>query len=87
MSDNSLSSIESEIDQTRARLAATIDQLMYRSSPKTIADARWQGRASSSTPTARRIENIAKVVGGIVGAVALMASSARWCRERRPTAP
>ena len=38
MSDQvSVSSLESEIEQTRQHLAATIDQLVYRASPKTIA--------------------------------------------------
>ncbi len=31
-----LSSLESEIEETRERLAATIDQLVYRANPKTI---------------------------------------------------
>jgi len=31
------SSLEHEIEATRERLAGTIDQLLYRSSPKTIA--------------------------------------------------
>ena len=31
------SSLEREIEETRERLAGTIDQLLYRSSPKTIA--------------------------------------------------
>ena len=64
--------LESEIEATRERLAETIDQLVYRASPKTIArreaesfkayfvDA--QGRA--------RVDNIVKVVGAVVGVVA-----------------
>ena len=36
MSDQ-VSSLEREIEQTRERLAATIDQLLHRASPKTIA--------------------------------------------------
>ena len=35
MSDQ-VSSLEREIEQTRERLGATIDQLAYRASPKTI---------------------------------------------------
>lgn len=73
MSDQS--ALESEIEQTRVRLAATIDQLMYRSSPKTIARrevAQVRGFFVDADGRART-ENIAKVVGGIAGAVALMA--------------
>jgi hypothetical protein len=35
--DQQLSALESEIEQTRESLAATIDQLLYRAHPKTIA--------------------------------------------------
>jgi len=37
VADRNLSSIESDIELTRERLASTIDQLAYRTSPKTIA--------------------------------------------------
>ncbi|WP_310964279.1 DUF3618 domain-containing protein [Nocardioides terrisoli] len=75
MADKQLSSLEREIEETRERLAATIDQLAYRASPKTIAK-----REISSVKAffvdgsgAPRTENIAKVVGGVVGVVALFA--------------
>ena len=72
MSD--MSSIEREMEQTRERLAATIDQLVYRASPKTIA------KREVATVKAYfvdeqgqpRQENIIKVAAGVAGAVLLM---------------
>ncbi|MFN8194515.1 MAG: DUF3618 domain-containing protein [Nocardioidaceae bacterium] len=71
-----LSSLESEIEQTRERLATTIDALVYRASPKTIV-----GRQLAATKAhfvdvetgAPRTDNILKVVGGVVGVVAVFA--------------
>jgi hypothetical protein len=70
-----VSSLEHDIEQTRERLAATIDQLVYRASPKTIvrrqvADVKAFFVDASGAP---RTDNIIKVAGGIVGAVALLA--------------
>ena len=70
--DQQLSALEHEIEETRERLATTIDQLLYRAHPKTIV-----GREVSSikahfvdSQTGQpRTENILKVVGGVVGAV------------------
>ena len=49
-------SIESEIEETRERLAGTIDQLAYRASPKTIVRREVDGasRRTSSTRRATR---------------------------------
>ncbi len=66
--------IESEIEATRQRLAVTIDQLVYRASPKTIA------RREIATMRAHfvdgqgqvRTENVIKVAGAVIGFVALM---------------
>jgi hypothetical protein len=68
-----VSSLESEIEQTRQHLAATIDQLVYRASPKTIvrreiAHVRGYFVAPDGQP---RTENIAKFAGGVIGAVAI----------------
>jgi hypothetical protein len=73
--DNQLSSLEHEIEETRQRLAGTIDQLLYRASPKTIV-----GRQIASIKahyvdlgTGRpRTDNILKTVGGVVGVVTLL---------------
>jgi hypothetical protein len=74
VSDKQLSSIESEMEQTRERLAATIDQLVYRASPKTIASrqlAAFKGYFVDAQGKPRR-ENIAKVAGGVLGVAALV---------------
>jgi len=69
--DRNLNSIESDIEVTRARLASTIDQLVYRASPKTIAKREVSAVKgyfvdANGSP---RTENIVKVVGGVVGVV------------------
>ena len=71
-----MSSLEREIEETRERLAGTIDQLIYRANPKTIV-----GREVSSLKAhfvdaqtgQPRTDNILKVVGGVAGAIALFA--------------
>jgi hypothetical protein len=68
-----VSSLEREIEQTREHLGATIDQLLYRASPKTIvrrevASIRGFFVDPSGSP---RPDNILKVAGGVAGAVAL----------------
>ena len=72
MSDQ-VSSLEHEIEQTRERLGATIDQLVYRASPKTIvrreiASVKGHFVDPSGAP---RQDNIVKFVGGVVGAIVL----------------
>ena len=72
MSDQ-VSSLENEIEQTRKRLGATIDELAYRASPKTIirreiASVKGYFVDPSGAP---RQDNILKVAGGVVGAIAL----------------
>lgn len=73
MSDQ-VSSLENEIEQTRERLGATIDQLVHRASPKTIARreiASVKGYFVDPTGAPRQ-DNILKVTGGVVGFVALL---------------
>ncbi len=72
MSDQ-VSSLENEIEQTRKRLGATIDELAYRASPKTIIRREIASvKAYFVDPSgAPRQDNILKVAGGVVGAVAL----------------
>jgi len=68
------SALEREIEETRERLATTIDQLIYRSSPKTIVGREVaQAKAFFVDPAngEPRTENILKVVGGVVGTVVL----------------
>ena len=69
-----MSSLEQEIEETRERLASTIDQLLYRSHPKTIVK-REVGAVKAyfvDVETGQpRTDNILKVAGGVVGTVAL----------------
>jgi len=72
---NDMSSLESEIEATRERLASTIDQLIYRSSPKTIARrevASFKAHFVDPATGRPRTDNILKVVGGTVGVVVLL---------------
>ena len=68
------SSLEREIEQTRERLAGTIDQLIYRTSPKTIASRQVAAlKAVYVDPSTGEpnTANIAKTAGGVVGVVVL----------------
>ncbi|HET7195416.1 MAG TPA: DUF3618 domain-containing protein [Nocardioides sp.] len=67
-------SLEHEIEETRERLAHTIDQLIYRVHPKTIVSREVTSVKSyfvDYRTGAPRTDNILKVVGGVAGAVAL----------------
>lgn len=80
---NELSALEREIEETRQRLASTIDQLTHRANPKTIV-----GREVTSVKShfvdletgAPRTDNIIKVAGGVVGAIVLLAIIRRIVR-------
>jgi hypothetical protein len=71
-----MSALEREIEETRQRLASTIDQLAYRAQPKTII-----GRQVTTVKShfvdldtgAPRTDNILKAAGAVVGAVVLFA--------------
>ncbi len=63
-----------EIEETRERLAVTIDQLLYRSSPKTIVSrevASIKGHYVDAATGEPRTDNILKTVGGVVGTIVL----------------
>jgi hypothetical protein len=67
-----MSSLESEIEETREHLANTIDQLLYRSHPKTIVSREVSAIKAYFVDTSTgqpRTDNILKVVGGVVGTV------------------
>jgi hypothetical protein len=68
-----LSEIEREIEETRERLASTIDQLAHRASPKTIAKREVNSvKGYFVAPDGKpRTDNILKVVGGVAGVVAV----------------
>ncbi|CAN5678863.1 hypothetical protein BH11ACT8_BH11ACT8_21490 [soil metagenome] len=64
-----------EIEETRERLAVTIDQLLYRSSPKTIVSrevASIKGHYVDATTGEPRTDNILKTVGAVVGTIVLL---------------
>ena len=67
------SALEREIEETRERLAGTIDQLLHRTSPKTIVGREiWTIKAhyvdvQTGQP---RTDNILKTVGVVAGVVA-----------------
>lgn len=70
------SQLEREIEETRLRLAATIDQLAYRAHPKTIVGrevAAVKAHFVDVETGAPRTDNILKVVGGVVGTVVVLA--------------
>ena len=71
---NELSSLESEIEETRERLAGTIDQLLYRAHPKTIVSREItavKGHYVDLQTGEPRTDNILKTVGAVVGVIAL----------------
>ena len=81
MADN-LSALEREMEETRVRLAATIDQLAHRASPKTIAKRevgaiRGYVVDPSGAPRTQNIVKVAGVVGGVVAAFVLIRKVAR----------
>lgn len=76
MAEQELSALEREIEETRERLATTIDQLLYRAHPKTIVSREVSGIKAhfvDSQTGQPRTDNILKVVGGVVGAVVVLA--------------
>ena len=69
-----MSDLEHEIQETRERLASTIDQLLYRAHPKTIVSREVSSiKAHYVDPLSGqpRTDNILKTVGGIVGVIVL----------------
>ena len=70
--DQSLSALEREIEETRESLAATIDQLLYRVHPKTIATREVDSIKShyvDSQTGQPRTDNILKTLGVVVGVI------------------
>lgn len=72
--EKDLSVLEHDIEATRERLAGNLDQLLHRASPKTIVrrevtSVRQYFVDESGAP---RTDHVLKVVGGVVGFVALL---------------
>ncbi|MFC7723694.1 DUF3618 domain-containing protein [Nocardioides sp. GCM10028917] len=71
-----MSALEREIEETRERLASTIDQLAYRAHPKTIVGRQVTTLKSHFVELdtgAPRTDNILKVAGAVVGVIVLFA--------------
>ncbi len=77
MASQSTAQIEKSIEQTRARLAATIDELAYRVKPANLAKRQVeQAKASFASATQNeqggvRYEVVVPVVAAVVGLVAI----------------
>ena len=67
-------SIEREMEEARDRLASTIDQLVYRTNPKTIILREVEAVKATFVDAHGnpRTENILKVAGGVAGFVAVL---------------
>ena len=77
------SALASEIEETRERLAGTIDELIYRAHPKTILSREVsQVKAFFVDPASGepRTENILKVAAGVVGTIVAFALIRRVTR-------
>jgi len=68
------SSLEHDIEETRERLAHTIDELLHRASPRTIVSREVttiKNHFVDQQTGEPRTDNILKFAGGVVGAVVL----------------
>ena len=77
------SALEREIEETRERLAGTIDELLHRSNPRTIVGREVASlKAFFVNPATGepRTENILKVAAGVVGTVVVFALIRRVSR-------
>jgi len=72
---NEIPDLERDIEATRQQLASTIDELLYRTHPKTIAGremAQVKGYYVDAASGEPRTDNILKTVGVVVGTVVLV---------------
>lgn len=78
-----MSALEREIEETRQRLASTIDQLAHRAHPKTIVGRQVETVRSHFVDLDTgepRTDNILKVAGAVVGTLVLLAVVRRVAR-------
>ncbi len=75
--------LEQDIEQTRARLAATIDQLVDRTSPKKVVRRELAAVKATFVDAEGnpRTENILKLAGGVAGFVLLLVVIRRVTRD------
>jgi hypothetical protein len=74
--EDATSALAHDIEETRKRLAGTIDELLYRSHPRTIVGREVsQVKAFFVDPATGepRTDNILKVAAGIVGTIVVFA--------------
>jgi hypothetical protein len=77
------SDIEREIEEARERLAGTIDQLLYRSSPKTIISreiAQVKAHYVDVGTGQPRKDNIVKTAGIVAGVIAVFVALRKLVR-------
>lgn len=74
MSDRDNDRIERDIEETRERLATTIDELVNRTNPKNVVSREVASvKGAFIDPQGNpRTENILKVVAGVAGFVAVL---------------
>ena len=81
---NDVAALEREIEQTRDRLADTLDQLLYRAHPKTIVSREVTAvKAHFVDPAtgAPRTDNIIKAAAGVAGLVVLFVVIRKIARD------
>ncbi|WP_028659610.1 DUF3618 domain-containing protein [Nocardioides insulae] len=69
------SALEHEIEEAREQLATTIDQLLYRANPKTIANrqlAAVKAKFVDEETGEPRTDNILKVAGTVAGVITVI---------------
>lgn len=76
------SSIEDDMEVTRQRLAGTIDQIVHRASPKTIAEREVASLKAYFVDAQGnpRTDNIVKVAGAVLGFVVFVVVARRVTR-------
>lgn len=81
---NDVAALEREIEQTRDRLADTLDQLLYRAHPKTIVSREVTSLKAHFVDLdtgAPRTDNILKAAAGVAGFVVLFAVIRKIARD------
>lgn len=83
MTTESNARLEGEIEEIRERLAGTIDQLLYRANPKTITHRQVNAVKAhyvdpmTGQPRTTNIVRTVAIVGGVIGAFALLRTLSR----------
>lgn len=70
-----LATLESQMEQTRERLASTIDEIVDRAAPKNILNrqvAATKAHFIDPVDGSPRVDNILKVAGAVVGVIVVL---------------